>query len=377
MPDRSSASLLQQLVRIPSVNPRGGPSPAEAAIGAAVAGWLRDAGLEVELQTVLPGRPNVLARVRGRDRSRIFLLESHLDTVETDGMTIPPFAAEIREGRLFGRGACDAKGPLAAMMLAMAELASGAPPPVDVMLAAVMDEEHQFGGVTALLARGESFAAAVVGEPTELDLVVAHKGCLRFGVTTHGRACHSSNPWEGENAIMRMAEVLEFIRRALEPEALATRHPWVGPATVCVSLIGGGSAINAVPASCTIHLDRRILPGEEPMAVWAAYRARLEAFAPGTVSVGEPYLVDYAMATDPAEPVAQQLEAAIRRAGRAAEVRGVNYGTDASKLARAGIPAVVFGPGSIRQAHSAEEWIELRQVDEAAAILVAVVRAFV
>jgi acetylornithine deacetylase len=110
MPDRSSASLLQQLVRIPSVNPRGAPSPAEAAIGAAVAGWLRDAGLEVELQTVLPGRPNVLARVRGRDRSRVFLLESHLDTGETDGMTIPPFAAEIREGRLFGRGACDAKG---------------------------------------------------------------------------------------------------------------------------------------------------------------------------------------------------------------------------------------------------------------------------
>jgi acetylornithine deacetylase/succinyl-diaminopimelate desuccinylase-like protein len=324
----------------------------------------------------LPGRPNVLGRVRGRDRSRVFLLESHLDTVETDGMTVPPFAAEIREGRLFGRGACDAKGPLAAMMLAMAELARGAPPPVDVLLAAVMDEEHQFRGVTALLERGESFAAAVVGEPTELDLVVAHKGCLRFGVTTRGRACHSSNPWEGENAIMRMTEVLEFIRRALEPEALATRHPWVGPATVCVSLIGGGSAINAVPASCTIHLDRRILPGEEPMAVWTSYRNRLEAFAPGTVTVGKPYVVDYGMATDPAEPVVRQMGEALRRAGRLAGPRGVNYGTDASKLARAGIPAVVFGPGSIRQAHSADEWIELRQVDDAAAILVAAIRAF-
>ena len=162
-------------------------------------------------------------------------LESHLDTVETDGMTVSPFAAEIREGRLFGRGACDAEGPLAAMMLAMAELARGAPPPVDVMLAAVMDEEHQYRGVTALLERGEPFAAAVVGEPTELDLVVAHKGCVRFGVTTHGRACHSSNPWEGENAIMRMAEVLEFIRRTLEPRrALATTTSG-GAAPPCAS----------------------------------------------------------------------------------------------------------------------------------------------
>jgi len=104
------------------------------------------------------------------------------------------------------------------------------------------------------------------------------------------------------------------------------------------------------------------------MAVWAAYRDRLEAFAPGTVAVGESYVVDYAMATDPAEPVVRQLEEAVRRAGRPAEVRGVNCGTDASKLARAGIPAVMFGPGSIRQAHSADEWIELRQVDQAAAI---------
>jgi len=243
MPDRSPVSLLQQLVRIPSGNPRGAPRPAEAAIGAAVAGWLRDAGLEVELQAVLPGRPNVLGRVRGRDRSRVFLLESHLDTVETDGMTAPPFAAEIREGRLFGRGACHAKGPLAAMMLAMAELARGAAPPVDVLLAAVMDEG------------------------------------------------------------------------------------------------------------------------------WRPSR-------PGTAAAGEPYVVDYAMATDPAEPVVRQLEEAVRRAGRPAEIRGVHYGTDASKLARAGIPAVVFGPGSIRQAHSADEWIELRQVDEAAAFLAATIRAF-
>jgi acetylornithine deacetylase len=371
-----ATSLLQRLVAIPSVNPRDTDSPAEAGMADFVAAWLRGAGVEVEIQTVLPGRPNVLGRVRGRDRSRIVLLESHLDTVEIDGMTASPFGAEIREGRLYGRGACDAKGPLAAMMLALAALARDAPPPVDVMLAGVMDEEHRYRGVTALLERGEPFAAAIVGEPTDLDLIIAHKGCVRFTVTTHGRACHSSNPWEGDNAIMGMADLLAFIRRAIEPEALATVHARVGPATVCVSLIQGGSAVNSVPATCTIYLDRRTLPGEEPLAVWAGYRDRLQAIAPGKITVCEPYLVDYAMDTDPASPIVRALEGAARGIGRPAAVRGVSYGTDASKLARAGIPSIVFGPGSIRQAHSADEWIELRQVEEAATILVRTIRAF-
>jgi acetylornithine deacetylase len=150
----------------------------------------------------------------------------------------------------------------------------------------------------------------------------------------------------------------------------------VGPATACVSLIHGGSAVNAVPAACTIHLDRRTLPGEEPLAVWADYRDRLQAFAPGKITVNEPYVLDYAMDTDPAAPVVRVLADAVRNTGRAAANRGVSYGTDASKLARAGIPSVVFGPGSIRQAHSADEWIELRQVEAAADILAPAILAF-
>ena len=371
-----AARLLQRLVAIPSVNPRDTVAPAEAAMAEAVAAWLCEAGVEIETQPVLPGRPNVLGRVRGRDRSRTVLLESHLDTVEIDGMTVPPFGAEIREGRLYGRGACDAKGPLAAMMLATAMLARETPPPVDVLLAAVADEEHRYRGVTALLERGESFAAAIVGEPTDLDLIVAHKGCVRFTVTTHGRACHSSSPWEGDNAIMGMADLLALIRRELEPEASAAIHPRVGHATICVSLIQGGSAVNSVPAHCTIWLDRRTLPGEEPLAVWAGYRDRLQALAPGKITVSEPYLTDYAMDTDAASPVVRILADAVRGLGRPGAVRGVSYGTDASKLARAGIPSVVFGPGSIRQAHSADEWIEIRQVEEAARILVHAIRAF-
>ncbi len=334
-----------------------------------VAAWLREAGLAVTIQPVLPGRSNVLARVSGQDRSRTLLLESHMDTVEVEGM-VDPFGGEIRNGRLYGRGACDAKGSLTAMMLALAALAEGSPPPLDVLLAAVVDEEYQYRGVTTLLAQDRSFVGAIVGEPTDLDPVIAHLGCLRFTVTTHGRACHSSSPWEGDNAILRMLDLVQFIRSEIEPEVAARIHPRVGPAALCVSLIRGGSAVNTVPAECTIHIDRRTLPGEEPLAIWADYRDRLQALAPGRVTVADPYLVDYAMDTDPAAPLVQALAGAIRQAGYPGTIRGVSYGTDASKCARAGIPSVVFGPGSIRQAHAAEEYIDLRQLEAAASILV-------
>jgi acetylornithine deacetylase len=372
---RSPASLLQQLVRIPSVNPRDRDEPAESAIADYVTRWSADAGLEVELQPVLPGRPNVLVRLPGRDRSRTLLLEAHLDTVEVEGMTVEPFGGEIRDGRLYGRGACDTKASLAAMLTAIAELKRSGSSPIDVLLAATMDEEYGYRGVSAVIGRGERFAAAIVGEPTDLDLVTAHKGSARFRVTTRGRACHSSMPWAGDNAILRMADVLQFVRREIEPEAAARTHPRVGPATFCVSLISGGIAVNTVPATCTITVDRRTLPGEEPRAVWEEYRRRLEALAPGQITVHEPML-DFAMDTDPAEPIVQTLAAAVRGTGRPAEIRGVNYGTDASKLARAGVPAVVFGPGSIAEAHSAGEYVELSQVESAAAILIETIRTF-
>jgi acetylornithine deacetylase len=365
--------LLQQLVSIPSINPRGKALPAEADMAAAVADWLRKRGIGVEIQEVLPGRPNVLARVPGRDQSRTLLLESHLDTVEVDGMTVDPFGGVVKDGRLYGRGACDDKGPLVAMMLALAAFANERPP-VDVVLAAAMDEEHQFKGISHLIAQDDKFVAAIVGEPTEMELIIAHKGVLRFTVTTLGRACHSSTPWEGENAIQRMAAVLDYIRTEMEPAALAKTHPRVGPATWAATLISGGAAVNTIPDTCTIHLDRRLLPGEEPAGVWAEAREAFLRLIPDRITVGDPYLLDYALETDPASPIVEMLGRAVRRAGFPGTIRGVNYGTDASKTARAGIPSVVFGPGSIRQAHSADEFIEIDQVEAAAGILVNVIR---
>ena len=212
--------------------------------------------------------------------------------------------------------------------------------------------------------------AAIVGEPTDLDVITAHKGLVRFTVTARGRACHSSAPWEGENAIYRMTTVLECVRRTLDPAAMAKSHPAVGPATWSVTLISGGAAVNTVPEKCVIHLDRRTLPGEEPSEVYADARQTLEALGPDWVVVGDPCFMDYALETDPASPIVQTLRSAIKGAGFAGTIRGVNYGTDASKTARAGIPSIVFGPGSIRQAHSADEYIEIQQVEAAAAILV-------
>ncbi|MGI5836312.1 MAG: M20 family metallopeptidase [Chloroflexota bacterium] len=378
MIDRAAAAdLLQRLVRIPSVNPRGDNAPAESEIASFVRGWMEMQGIPARLEEVLPGRPNVIATLEGVDTSRELLLEAHLDTVEVAGMLEDPFSGRIDGSRLYGRGACDTKGSLASFMLAIADLQKrGIKPPVSVTLAGTMDEEHLFRGVNQLIKSRGPFFAAIVGEPTDLALVVAHKGMVRYQVSTLGKAAHSSTPWEGDNAIERMAEVIGFIKRELEPETGQKRHPLVGPATLCISLIRGGTAINVVPEHCTIDIDRRTLPGEDPEAVWNEHKARLESFMPGHLVVEEPLLLDPAMETDQNSPIVRALADEVRKAGREARIAGVNYGTDGSKIALQGTDTVVFGPGSIQQAHSALEYIELDEVVEAAKIVAGLLERF-
>lgn len=364
------ADLLQRLVQIPSVNPRGKNVPAESRIATFVQEWMEMQGIPAQLEDVLNGRPNVVATIEGVDTSRSLLLEAHLDTVEVAGMVEDPFSGRIEGNRLYGRGSCDTKGSLAAFMLAMADLAKrGVKPPVTVTLAGAVDEEHLFRGVLQLLKNRAPFSAAIVGEPTGLDLVVAHKGMVRCQISTIGKAAHSSMPWDGDNAIERMADVIGFIRRELEPEAMRKNHPLVGPATLCISLIQGGTAINVVPERCTIDIDRRTLPGEDPEVVWHEYKHRLEGLMPGHVEVAEPLLLDPAMETVQNSPIVQALANEVRKSGREPRIAGVNYGTDGSKIALQGTATVVFGPGSIQQAHSAVEYIDLNEVVEAARIV--------
>lgn len=369
--------LLQSLVSVPSVNPGDDPTPAEPprterALAALVATTLAGAGLDVRTEEVLPDRPNVVATLPGRDRdpSHALLLETHLDTVTVDDMTIPPFTPDVRDGRLYGRGSCDAKASLAAFMAALMTVAGrGTPPPTDVVLVAAMDEEHRFRGILHHLEHAPRYRAAIVGEPSELRLVVAHKGSVRIEVRTHGRTAHSSQPEDGDNAVLRMAGVLAYIRDEMVPAAGRIRHPLTGPATVVPTIVRGGSAFNVVPGSCRLFLDRRTLPGEDPHAVWRDCRDRLQALAPGAVEVVPPALVDLALDTPPTDPLALALSDALRRHGLEGAPVGVNYGTDASKIADRGIPSVVFGPGAITDAHQPDESVELAQVEAAAGVL--------
>jgi acetylornithine deacetylase/succinyl-diaminopimelate desuccinylase-like protein len=360
--------LLRTLVRTPSVNPRDGSGAGEAALAEVVRDWLADRGVRAELHEVLPGRPNVVAVVPGRD-PRTVLLESHLDTVEVDGMTVDPYAGEVRDGRLYGRGACDAKGPLAAFMLAAAALAAGPAPPYTVVLAGVVDEEYRYRGVLHLLDRlavGE-VVGAVVGEPTDLAAATAHKGVVRYTVRTIGEAGHTSRPAEAVNAVSLMNQVLSRLD-ATPPTTPG--HPLLGAATRCVTRIHGGTGPNIVPGRCEIDIDRRTLPGEDPLDVWRREGDELRALLPGRVEVDRPFNVDYAMDTPADRPVVAALRRALAGRGRDATVRGMPFCTDASKIARAGIPAVVFGPGSVLDAHSADESVALADVRLAAEVVV-------
>ena len=366
---------LAALVRIDSVNPEFG-GPGEAGVADFVAEFLGGRGIETRRTAVLPGRDNVVGVVRGRDRSRRVVLEAHMDVVSTTGMTIPPFDPVIEGGRMYGRGSCDTKAGLAGMLHAVADLARAAePPPCDVWLAAAIDEEYLFRGVTALCASipaarpGAPRSAAIVAEPTEMRVVVATKGVVRWEVVFHGRAAHSSKPLLGINAISHAAA---FVREVdLLHAGLADRvHPLLGAATGNVGLIGGGVQVNFVPDRCALQIDRRLLPGERTADVLAAYRAILERLSAADPTVrGElvpPFLVDEALET-PADARAVQVAADVAKSlGLDPRPAGVPYGSDASKLSRHGLDCLVFGPGSIDQAHAAVEWIETRQVEAAA-----------
>lgn len=358
--------ILRDLVAIDSVNPEWG-GPGEKEVSDYLGRFFRDADIPFWVEEVLPGRFNLYARIAGSDSSRAVLLEAHTDVVSVSGMTIPPFDPEIREGRLYGRGSCDTKGGLAAMVAAMKAIRKGDRiPPLDVWLAAVVDEEHAFRGVLAALEwfrnREVAFAGALVAEPTELALVTTNKGVLRWRIETLGRAAHSSKPWLGENAISSMAALVARLD-AFHEELAGKTHPLVGPATCNIGTISGGDQVNFVPERCTISLDRRMLPGESVGEILDSYRVVLDSFPAGTVRMLPPDLSDEAMETPTDSEVFRSASAVMREMGREAVPVGVPFGCDATKLSRAGIPSLIFGPGSIDQAHAAVEWVEVNQVE--------------
>ena len=370
---------LADLVRINSVNPAYPDGALESAMAAYIQEFFEKRGVEVSQQCVFPGRPNVVARLPGRDPSGRIVFEAHTDTAGVSGMTIPPFEPHLQDGRLYGRGACDTKAGVAAMMHAVASLAEDRiQPRCEVVFAGTADEEYSYRGVVKLC-EGLRADAAIVSEPTSLRLVVATKGCLRFRIRVQGRAAHSAKPHLGVNAISHMARLIA----ALEEDAMTLDgrpHVLLGPPTFNIGTIHGGSQVNIVPDSCVIEIDRRLVPGEELEQVWRSYCgvvANLKHSIPGFAAVvEEPMLQDLPLETATSEPVATVASQVLANLGLNSEAIGVPYGSDASKLARAGIPSVVLGPGTIDQAHAASEFVDCDEVRKACAFYRQFILAF-
>jgi acetylornithine deacetylase len=356
---------LADLIRIKSVNPAYEGGAPEAHIAAFIREFFCSRGIECYEQEVFPGRPNLIARVLGRQPARRVIFEAHVDTASASGMDIPPFEPEIRDGCVYGRGACDTKAGLAAMMHALAALHQM--PPCEIWVVAAADEEFSYRGVVRLC-EGLTANAAVVSEPTEMRLVVATKGCVRFRILARGIAAHSSKPESGRNAIVTMARVVGALEGHTAALAKMT-HPLLGHATYNIGTIHGGKQVNIVPDACAIEIDRRLLPGEEIDAVLAEYEAVLADLRREDpdlqVEMESPMLSDYPLETAAEEPVVVVAGQVLQQLGLPGSPAGVPYGSDASKLSRAGIPSIVIGPGSIDQAHAAVEFVDCRQVDQA------------
>lgn len=364
----SLAGTLADLVRINSVNPAYAHGRPEAEVQAYVLDFFRQHDIAVCEQPVMPGRANVIGILPGRAPGKRMVFEAHSDTAGIEGMTVPPFAAEVRDGRLFGRGACDTKAGLAAMLHAIADLRhSGAAPAAEIWVAATVDEEHSYRGVLRLR-EGLQADAAVVAEPTEMRLVVASKGCVRWRTVVRGKAAHSSKPHLGVNAIFRMARVLSRLEANAE-QLRSSSHPLVGSPTLNVGIIEGGSQVNIVPSSCTIDIDRRLIPGEDPKRVFSDYQrliGELREHDPDLdVTLEPPYVEDWPLETELDCPLVGIASEVLHSHGLNGQPAGVAFGSDASKFAQIAVPSIIFGPGSIDQAHTVDEFVDLAEVETA------------
>ncbi len=369
--------LLAELVRRPSVNPMGRTDiPADLLYESRVTDFLearlRDLGCAVRRHTVRPGRDNLVATYAPPHPAPFSVMfEAHQDTVPVDEMIVEPFGAKVEGGRLYGRGACDVKAGGAVMLAAFARLVAERPAgSAAVTMAFTVDEEHTFLGIQELMKSGVRADYAIVAEPTLLNIVNAHKGVVRWVLETTGRACHSSRPENGVNAIYRMARLVAAVEEYAAQLRALPADPVLGPRTISVGRITGGVSANTVPDVCRVDVDRRLVPGETA----AAGAAHLSDFLKGR-GFDFPFTLTQSHAACPPLSPALSGELVTRLGATIDSVVGkhtvhpVPFGTDASTVANAGVPVVVFGPGDIEQAHTKDEWIDLSQLEPAAEIL--------
>ena len=365
------ARLLNELIALPSVNPAllpgGDPRAGERRVAEFLAVTAARAGLDVSLQEVFPGRSNVVAVLdAARKPERRVLLAPHMDTVGV--ASEEQFKPVTRAGRVYGRGACDTKGSVAAMLSALFDLASRStrPAATEIVFCALIDEEVGQAGSRFLVRRGFKADLAIVGEPTRCQVVTAHKGDLWLKLETRGKAAHGARPDLGRNAVHEMAKIVDLLETDYAGKLSRRRHPLLRPPTINVGAIAGGRQPNIVPDRCTIDIDRRTLPGESDAAVkreilGVIRRSGLKA----TLADTKGEAVAPPMQTDPRLPLVRQF---LRAAGQTRPL-GVDFFTDAGVLAAGGIPSVVFGPGDIAQAHTVDEWIAISQLERSTRLL--------
>ena len=351
----------QSLVRLASVNPGyDSESRGEAEVVEWLLNWGERHGLSTTAPEVFPGRRNVIFRLSNGEGPHL-LLNGHTDTVAVDDMGIPPFAAELRDGRLWGRGAADMKGPLACMLHTLLRLREQ---PESwrgrVTLACVVDEELGFAGIRHFLAEERAFDYAIVGEPTRFEVVRGCKGCLRFYVRAYGKAAHSSTPEKGISAIHAMAQAIIALGEHFTKSLSQIHHADLGHSTGSIGLIEGGTGINIVPEVCEVKVDVRLVPGQSWQDTYAAIQQAVKA---SNSKVrwefdSEP-MADSPFCLDASHELVHMACAAIGAGGS----QVVNFSCDASKIAAAGIPCLIFGPGDIAEAHTAHESISLADLD--------------
>ena len=363
-------ALAQLLVSIPSVNPVlavGGAG--ERRIAEVSAELLEAWGLATETRDVGDGRMNVIARLEGEGPT--LLLNGHLDTVGIEGMKVSPFAAVIEGDRLFGRGACDMKGGVAALLAAAARLAGGGPRP-NLIVALTADEEHASVGMASLVADGASADLAVVCEPTSLKVMPAHKGFVWIRVEFCGRAAHGSRPDLGVDAIRHAGLYLSALDGYASELRTRTAHPLLGHGSLHAGTIAGGTAESVYPERCELLLERRTLPGESPVAVVAEFERVLDAVRDREPALNASLKMTLARpGTEVAvqSTLVQGLLAAGESLGVPSDVEGMTAWVDAAFLNEAGVPAVCYGPGSIEQAHTDDEWIDVGEIGTCADVL--------
>ncbi len=381
---------LSDLISIPSVNPMGQSVSGSMYYETEMTNYLEDFfkrhGLPSERQSVEPQRDNIFARIDGSvspsEGGQVILFDAHQDTVQVDGMTIPPWTPTIRDGRIYGRGSCDIKGGMAAMLGAFVRLAEERPPHMPtIIMACSMNEEFGASGAGMFEKFWNSGSqsifprkpdVAIIAEPTSLDVVVAHKGTVRWWCRTPGVAAHSSQPDSGISAIFRMRHVLSALENyANEVCPNLPGHPLCGQPTLSVGIIKGGRGINTVADECSVAIDRRVLPGEDLNAVYQQVINHIKNF-PGIdfeVAHEPPFSKMPPLSDESNGALAESLNGCARKIKPNSDIVGTPYGTNAGAIIKSNVPCVVFGPGSIDQAHTKDEWLSLDELHQASEVI--------